>query len=333
MKPPSTLTFNISERKMTNPRTKSVLLRSEAEIRLMQSIDGPSTGSRTLFIRTPSGLSIELALDRGGDIHRLSYQAKELGWHSAVDGVGFWPAQDSEEGLGFLRGFDGFLVTCGLDSHGVPNQTDASHFLYPLRQKNHHPLHGRIMAQKAELVLKEIDWNNDCINVRLVTRQATVFGEVLELARHYKIGLSRPTIIIKDTVYNRGFQPTRHGILYHFNIGYPLLDKGTRLIGTKWKFKNALDNGGAVPSDGHVEIVDVGSSPIDGIIGVTNPEIGVTLSLSFNKNILPNTALWQAFQSGTFALGLEPQTSFSDPNCEIMPQERRLYSVKIDISS
>ncbi|WP_420412209.1 aldose 1-epimerase family protein [Roseibium sp.] len=314
-------------------RRRSVLLRGLADIRLVTVNDGPAAGGRLLELRSPSGVAMDIALDRGGDILRLSFRGQELGWHSANSAPAPWPQLDTEKGLGFLRGFDGFLVTCGLDHHGVATETSAADALYPLRKVNAHPLHGRIMACKAELITKHIKWDDDLIEVVLVVRQTSVFGEVLELERKISVGLSRPEISISDRVTNRGYRPTRHGILYHFNIGYPLLDRSAKLVGETWDFQHFLDNGSAVPSDDHVEIVNAGVSPDPtenglSVIGIENELIKTRLLLKFDAAQLPVTALWRAFQSGVFALGLEPQTSLQ-ADAPLSAGETRKYDLEL----
>ncbi|MBV9633828.1 MAG: DUF4432 family protein, partial [Methylobacteriaceae bacterium] len=37
--------------------------------------------------------------------------------------------------------------------------------------------------------------------------------------------------VMEDIVENRGFLPTEHMLLYHFNIGFPFVDAGSELIG------------------------------------------------------------------------------------------------------
>ncbi|MFN3225114.1 MAG: aldose 1-epimerase family protein [Hyphomicrobiales bacterium] len=290
----------------------SALMRGLADIRLVQAIEGSGAGGRLLEVRTPTGLSFDIALDRGGDILRLAWKGSEIGWHSAVAGKTPWPTADAEEGLGFLRGFDGFLVTCGLDHHGVPTTSSADAFNYPLRERNHHPLHGRIYGQQAELVTRHIDWTAGEIVICLTVRQATVFGEVLELDRTITAGLKTPSLSLRDTVTNRGFRPTRHGILYHFNLGYPMLSPQARLLGASWPLVDRLDEANAQPADDHVEIVNVDTSPNDGVLGIRNTKIGLAMILRFDSQVLPCTALWRAFQSGVYALGIEPQTILSD---------------------
>ncbi len=318
-------------------RRRTALLQGLAGTRIVRVEDGPGASGRLVEIRTPSGLSLDVALDRGGDIVRVNWRGDEMGWHSAVGAPAPWPDLDAENGLGFLRGFDGFLVTCGLDHHGAPSETDASAFNYPLRQTNVHPLHGRIMIARASLLQNTIDWDAGTITVRTVVRQASVFGEVLELDRTLTVGLWEPRLRLADRVTNHGFQPTRHGLLYHVNIGYPLLDVASRLVGERWALRDRLDARGAVPTDDDVEIVDVGPSPAadpDGrsTIGILNPSLGVRLRLRFDAATLPKTALWQAFQSGVFALGLEPQTDL-DAGSPLTGGKARAYGLEVSIDT
>jgi hypothetical protein len=312
-------------------RRQSVLLGSQAALRLLTLADGPESGGRVVQARTPQGIGAEFALDRGGDLHTLTFQGVEIGWHSAADSIAPWPAMDAEEGLGFLRGFDGFLVTCGLDHHGVASTTPADGFLYPLRQRNHHPLHGRIAGSKAELVEKCIDWAAGEMRLRLILRQATVFGEVLELHRLWRLPLDRPEIRLTDRVVNRGFRPTRHGILYHLNFGAPFLGPGLR-ASADWPPAADLATTPPIPSDDHVEVVSVAPSPADGRVCLANPDIGCAVELSFDPVQLPALAMWRAFQSGTFALGIEPQTIFGPDGSMLAGGAEAGYSLNIALS-
>ena len=290
-------------------------------------MDGPGAGGRLLEVRTPPGLCADIALDRGGDLLRLAWKGREIGWHSAAMAPNPWPDAEAEHGLGFLRGFDGFLVTCGLDHHGVPAETPAARANYPLRDVHVHPLHGRIAGCRAELVAKRIDWDAGAIAVELVIRQATVFGETLELHRHYAFALGGGQVTVTDTVTNRGFRPARHGLLYHFNVGYPMLSGRARLNGKGWALSDRL-NADAKPADDHVEVVEAGPSPREGGIGITGA--GIALFIRFDPAALPITALWRAFQSGTFALGLEPQTDLTDPAASTLaPGEARHYAMTL----
>lgn len=310
----------------------TALGRGMAEVRQVLVADGPGAGGRLLEVRTPQGLAADIALDRGGDLLRLAFAGREIGWHAPTEAPTPWPDQEAEHGLGFLRGFDGFMVTCGLDHHGLPAETSAAGANYPHRRAFVHPLHGRISAARASILENRIDWAAGAIVVALVVRQAAVFGEVLELVRRYAFSLETPSIQVADEVTNRGFRPARHGVLYHLNVGHPLLGTDARLVGEDWLLRDKLDDGSASPHDDHVEVVDVAPSPRSGLIGLQNA--GTTLSIAFDPKMLPATALWRAFQSGIFALGMEPQTDLADADtATLQAGESRAYALRIALES
>ena len=134
---------------------------------------------------------------------------------------------------------------------------------------------------------------------------------------------------------NRGFRPTRHGLLYHVNVGHPLLGEAARLFGEGWTLRDRLDDASAIPADDHVEIVDVASAPPAGEIGIMNDDLGFGLALRFDPAVLPVAALWRAFQSGVFALGLEPQTRFEDDDGQTLlaAVETRTYGLGLEVVS
>ena len=76
------------------------------------------------------------------------------------------------------------------------------------------------------------------------------------------------------------------------------------------------------------------ASDVDGfsVIGIENPQIHTRLLLQFPPDQLPVTALWRAFQSGVFALGLEPQT---DMTCDepLAAGEERPYELHIELET
>lgn len=322
-------------------RRKSPDGRAVADARLLRLEDGPGRGQRIIMARNACGLSIEIAVDRGFDIAALSFRSLQLGWHSPVQ-MSFPPfPHDLEAGLGILRGFDGFLVTCGLDHYGAAAGGSAETFLYPLRPKADFPLHGRIASQPARLLGYGIhDGERPEIRCEAVVRQAAVFGEVLELRRTIGLALDEPVVRVQDTVVNAGFRPTRHALLYHCNIGYPLLDASTRLTGAFGPFRDALDRDPPEPADDALEKVDILDPAPDGqgwvTVGVTNPALagGVSLDIAYAQAALPRLAVWRCFQSGLFVLGIEPCTMPSaGPPQVLQAGERRDYAVTFRVRS
>jgi len=190
-------------------------LRALADIRLLRLEDGPGRGQRLLVARNAAGVGFEVAVDRGFDLAALSLDQIELGWHSPNQMRWPPPPPDGEGGFGFLRSFDGLLVTCGLDYCGPPRPG--------------HPQHGQIWSAQGRLTGYGLDDGVLCCEG--VLRQAAVYGHVLELHRRITLDLGRLTLRIRDRVTNQGFVRSPHARLYHVNFGWPLLDRDTRLTG------------------------------------------------------------------------------------------------------
>lgn len=206
-----------------------------AKIDIFQSQNGPGTGARYLAARTISGLRFRIAMDRGFDIDELEFQGQQMGWHGPTGSAAPWVATpDQEDGTGPLRGFSGFLVTCGYDYFGGPRSGPADHFGYILRNKQYYPLHGRAAFLSANLLVARIDWEHDegpSIVLVAEMRQAGMFGENLCCTRTVTVPLGRPKMCFQDIIRNDGMAPSPHHVLYHINLGYPLIDVGTRIDG------------------------------------------------------------------------------------------------------
>lgn len=305
--------------------------------------NGPRRGQRIIRLQSAQGLEAEICVDRGFDIAALRYRGINLGWQ----GPSSFPAPvelEADNGLGLLRSFEGFLVTCGLDHFGLPAQGPADHLIYPNRDQVVYPLHGRssgipAIVESAGTVLETDQPYSWCTGL---VRQAVVFGEVLELRRTIRMPLLGSELSIEDTVTNRGARPVRHGMLYHCNIGYPLLDAGTCVKGIGSALEKLLSDEPAIPGDGVIERFDM-AEPSAGVpVTITNPTLeGVTLSIEYSADTLPNLGVWQAFQSGIFAMGIEPHTDLGDPEQKVVAgdpgviaaYEARNYELKFSLSS
>lgn len=74
------------------------------------------------------------------------------------------------------------MVTCGLDHIGRPREIDVSHYNHPHLKTKTMPLHGRIATEKARLAGYGVDGDSGNIFCEGIVRQASVFGETIELA-------------------------------------------------------------------------------------------------------------------------------------------------------
>ena len=129
-------------------------------------------------------------------------------------------------GIGWLRGFNEWIVRCGLASMGAPgidsivdnNGNALEAFL---------PLHGNIANIPAHTVSLEI--TDTEIILRGEVDEAMMFGPALRLHSEIRTAFGSRTLTLVDTVTNLGDRATEHELLYHINQGAPLLEEGARL--------------------------------------------------------------------------------------------------------
>ena len=299
-----------------------------AGVRFMTLGDGVERGIRLLEFRTGTGLRFTVLVDRALDIADCEHKGRAIGWHSPS---GFrhpgLHETEGEGGLGFLRSFSGLLVTCGLDHVGFMAEEPAEHFHYGPRRTVQHTIHGRIGTIPARLTGYGERWDDDrCILwCEGVVQQSAVFGEDLHLIRRIEAEVGTDGFHIHDRVVNHGFYETPHMIMYHLNVGHPLLAEGTRLLapiadvvfashaGEDYRRQSAGYRRMRGPQDGFTEQVfeHALAADADGRVpyAVVNDALGFGLEVEIAKTQLPTFTQWQHFQAGQYALGVEPGTN------------------------
>ena len=191
-----------------------------AGIRLLEVGDGKARGCRMLDVWTGTGLRFQVNADRALDISSCDFKGIPISWRSPTGDV--HPAYYEPQGVGWLRSFPGgLLTTCGLDQFGLPSQDGGVEF----------GLHGRISNTPSVQVNYRTYWDGDDykLEINAETRQASLFGENLVLRRRISTTLGSNCIRIEDIITNEGFDPAPHMLLYHFNLGFPLVSENTRL--------------------------------------------------------------------------------------------------------
>jgi hypothetical protein len=296
-------------------------------VRLVTLENGVERGIRMLQFNTGSGLNFSVLVDRAMDIAEVSHNGRAIGWHSPT---GFrhpgLHEVDGENGLGWARSFSGFLSTCGLDHILVPEVVPADHYNYPLRSTVQHGLHGRIGSIPARLTGYGENWEGErCVLwAEGIVNQAAVFGEVLHLHRRIEADLGGDEIRLSDRVVNAGYTPTPHMLLYHINLGYPLIDEGSRylapirdVIWASHEHKGiACQSVGyrecPAPQLGFVEQVWEHEmvSDASGLVpvAVVNDRLAFGIQIETRKDQLPCAYQWQNFQAGHYVMGVEPST-------------------------
>jgi hypothetical protein len=278
--------------------------------RLAELSDGNERGNRVAEFHSVSGVNFDVMLDRGMDIGRTEFSGIPLSWISMA-GFGA-PSFFEAEGLGWLRTFGGgLLVGCGLTHLGSPGEDDGE----ILGQ------HGRLSNTPASQVQFGEEWlDNECTFwLRGQVRQARPFGENLLLKREITVGLGGTKIGLHDSVENLADNSSPLMILYHINLGFPMLSENCYLEAEPHSIKprdrDAEPGIGnwdhfQVPTAGYREQVFYHDLQVDlkgwAQISLINPDLGMKLSVGFEKAGLPNLNQWKMMGNKTYVLGLEP---------------------------
>ena len=151
--------------------------------------------------------------------------------------------------------------------------------------------------------------------------QATNFGEHLVLRRRIEADFGGAEIRVHDVVRNAGFDRTPHMFLYHINLGWPLLDAGTRFIAdisrTTWQTDSVVEQGVDhlrfdQPIPGFIEqVYEHELRPrADGLcaVGLVNESLAIEVSYEFDPQQFPCFFQWLNLREGGWAVGLEPST-------------------------
>jgi hypothetical protein len=314
--------------------------------------DGPGRGVRVIEVRTGSGLAFDVLVDRALDLGAAEHEGRGFGWRSAtgIRHPGLHENAD-EYGLGWLRSFTGLLVTAGLDHSGHAESADAAHFRYPFRKTTWNPLHGRIGNTPATLLGAGEQWDGDRCTLWIEgeVRQAAVFGEHLHLRRRIEADLGEDVIRLFDTVTNAGFDRTPHVLLYHLNLGWPLLDEGSRFVApirrTLFFSPSVAEQrvsyqrmpgplaGFAEQVYGHELVADEA-----GAVGaaLVNEQLGLAVSVRWSPAQLPGFAEWLHLREGGYAMAIEPTSRQMRRHGDrdwLEPGESRQYALQIQAHS
>lgn len=276
--------------------------------------EGSGKGVSSAMFNTGAGLTFFALIDRCLDIPIAFYKGASLCWHSCT-GL-HRPEFFEPAGSGWLRTFfGGLMITCGLTGAGAPSEDEAGI----------HGLHGRATSLPAEDVSVWNTWIGDELEMGVcgTMRESAVFGDYLELRRQVIARLGVNSILIKDTVINQGYKPSPFMIIYHVNIGFPVLDDGAELLTASrrviprdkeaekgLKQFNTFDS----PQPDYKEQVFFHELLEDNEgfceSALVNPSFnngeGLGVHLRWKKAQLPYFTEWKQIGEGTYTVGMEP---------------------------
>jgi hypothetical protein len=295
-------------------------LEQVAGVRLVTLGDGVERGVRLLEFRTGTGFEFDVVVDRAFDVGRCEHAGRPLAWTSRTGFAGPWFYEP--EGLGFFRGFGGGLLTsCGLDHALFMAEDTAEQYHYPPKQTESYGLHGRVSNRPARLTAYGERWKDDeCVlYAEGEVLQAAVFGEQLLLRRRVEARLGESRLFVHDEVVNVGHDRTPHMLLYHVNVGWPVVDEGSELLvpatAVEARGNHAVDGYEvlAAPASGYVEQVfehEVAAEADEHVpVAIVNRRLGLGLYEVFRRDQLPHHFVWRMLGEGTYVVGIEPCTN------------------------
>ncbi|THF84631.1 aldose 1-epimerase family protein [Cohnella fermenti] len=276
--------------------------------------EGAAEGVKAFEVSNGTGLEYTVLESKGMDLIGMRYKGMNL--HYAPKSGVVSPALADMNGTEFMRSISGgMLYTCGLSNVGTACVDEGFD----------HPFHGRMKTTPAEMLSADCHWEGDeyVLSLSGQMREAAIFEENLTLRRTLSTSVGSKSVRIRDTLENQGFEERQLMLLYHINIGFPVLDEGAELI-LPSREKLARDE----ESERHASRFDELSGPIVGFrehvyrhrlsagrsgwtgAAVINRRLGLGVYVKYDPLRLPYLVQWKSLRAGDYATGLMPATCF-----------------------
>jgi hypothetical protein len=296
-------------------------------------------GMRVIDAHNSSGLTLTLLPDRGMDIFSASYKGMPLTWIN--QGAPFPP----DGGLEWLRQFNGgLLTTCGLTHVGPPEHDDQTN--------EFRDIHGHYSRLRAFDISVRGSWTSSNYEMKLTAElaQSRLHGEQLAVTRRYNWKLGEPRVNIVDFITNHSDKPVPLMVLYHFNMGYPIVQSGTELaVASDVYTRDDVAKDGVNTwniydgaQSGYQEQVfyhHVKNDPAGRAhAGLVNDNIG--LKFSWKTDTLPYLTQWKNTRKNMYINGIEPgncvpegqnQARKSGRIAMLEPDEMMTFSLTVEV--
>lgn len=274
--------------------------------------DGPAAGVRALEVRTINGMHSTVLLDRGMDLGQTWYRGVPLAWTSPTGPV--HPRAGRGDWLASFHG--GLLVTAGTQNVGEPGEADGIQ----------HSLHGALSHIPARDVRWTVTGSPPAVVVEGTVREVRVLGVDVEVRRQLRFDVGQPRLVLEDAITNLADRPALLMLLYHINLGWPVVDEHSELFGWPEAVRPRAGDQAAEaamaehdrfhgPSAGWqsqvFEHVDL-ARPLTRTVGVVNPRCaatgGLAVAVTYRPGELTRLWRWRMFGRRTYLLAIEPAT-------------------------
>lgn len=296
--------------------------------------EGAGRGMRLMRLRNGRGIDLTISPDRCSDIVQLFFKGENIGFMGPVGMVA--PSYCSP--YDFSHTFTaGFMTTCGLDNVGEYWEKDGTVY----------PQHGYINKMPAT----HCYWSETGTEfiVTSVINQMVIGGDKLVLKREIRLSKDENIIRIDDCVENQGSMQAGVMLMYHINVGYPLLsenaileidsdhvrgldDKACRNIGTWQEIWP--------PNDNNPNVCYFHEFKKKGMAKLYNPSIQKGIEIEFDIKTLPCLNQWKKLHEYDYVMGLEPGNTYpvgrrkaeeEGTIKKLKPGESEKYYIKIQL--
>ena len=270
---------------------------------------GKQNGVRFIDISNGAGLELTVLADRCMDIYQVRFDGKNLAFINPCGIVHpSYFARSDEAWFGTFTA--GFLTTCGLTTIGVGAEENGVKL----------NLHGVIGNMPATQVNVERGESDGVPFVKLTGEMSeNMLGYNMTLTREITIRHGVNEIELRDTVTNLGHKTAPHMILYHCNMGYPLLSENAVIeinsSDTRGRTAHAQDNidKWRIVQKPQTEFEEICfyHNIIPGADGLARAAIKnsaehIGVEVRYDPRTLDRFVQWSMFQKGTYVVGLEP---------------------------
>ncbi len=272
-------------------------------------------------------LRFRLVPTRGMSIQEVTMGSLRLGWDSPVKGLVHPKFVDlqARRGLGWLEGFNEWMVRCGLEFFGAPGTDEfIDNTGNPATMDlTLHGKIGNIPASVVEVVIERSPPYRICVRGRV--DETCVHGPKLELWTETSTEAGSDEFRVSDKITNCSAVEQEFGVLYHANFGPPLMEEGALFVGP---VRRVTPINAHAASD--VSAYDRYQGPTPGVaervyclwlwadtrdrtkVMLRNAAGDRGLAMAFSTKELPFFTLWKnpvAVEDG-YVTGLEPGTGF-----------------------
>ena len=272
-------------------------------------------------------LQISIIPDRGMGIFDVRSAGVRLGWDSPVKEI-VHPSHinlDSRSGLGWLEGFNEWMVRCGLEFAGHPGTDEFINNTGSPATLNL-TLHGKIQNIPASSYEVAVDPSPPHrIRIRGTVYEKFFYGPKLKLITEISTIPGSDTFQISDQLTNEGAFAQEFQLIYHGNYGSSILEEGATVFCPTRSVTpmndhaaKGIDNWKTYkgPTPGFIEEVYLLEPQSDGesntLALLANADRTLATSVRWNLSELPYLTIWKntaALEDG-YVTGIEPATGF-----------------------